>query len=366
MKRLFTKPALLLAALSVAFLSGCSKDPVRPGTIDLPTDAEKITFTTEDGLNKNITFTATSDWDVVLEETTKTTPEWLTVSPMNGKAGSATLSVTLTETNTTGAERTATITIRPSGGTAVTISVTQAPDLILPKKLTTLSWIEDPGDEPSITTFSYDNQGRTIIMAGISVDYTVANQVKLTMDKVFEPGHTYEARYTITLKDGRAATFTGWDREIYTPGGIDEREEFANDYTYDKDGQLSKQQHTKPAAYTVEYAWKDGNIQSLESTDGDFRATLEYTTQQPNNLNIDTWAYLSAILFGQEDYARFLNLAGKRSAMLPSKIAYTEEGESASITLEYTTDTNGYITRITMTSPDGPTDISVLTLEYEE
>lgn len=112
--------ALTLSLLSVA----CSDDdPAEASRIEMDAAGSTVTFAYNDEEPRQVSFTANRDWTVE-----PLTESWLTVSPLEGEAGTATLTLTPAELNT-GTERSATVTIRTvdGGAEAVVTVVQQAP-----------------------------------------------------------------------------------------------------------------------------------------------------------------------------------------------------------------------------------------------
>ncbi len=121
------KPYYLLCLLLILFV-GCDQneesndEPIITPEITIPSGFTSLELDS-DQTSQTITFTATTQWSIALTETTKSTLTWLSVSPMSGSAGSATLSLSLDE-NESNEERSAEITIS-SDGVEKSISVTQ-------------------------------------------------------------------------------------------------------------------------------------------------------------------------------------------------------------------------------------------------
>lgn len=99
-------------------------------TVSQDADAFASFTTTEVNLNRagtgtangdapTVSFTAVEPWSVT------STPNWLTATPANGQAGDATITLKATE-NTTGADRTGTLTITSEHGVEQQLTVTQS------------------------------------------------------------------------------------------------------------------------------------------------------------------------------------------------------------------------------------------------
>jgi hypothetical protein len=85
-------PLLAISALSVS----CGEKPTPTPTpkIEIPAASSNITMPEGSG-TATITFTSSADWNITTSDTKS--PEWLSVSPMSGTAGSATVTVTVKE-----------------------------------------------------------------------------------------------------------------------------------------------------------------------------------------------------------------------------------------------------------------------------
>jgi hypothetical protein len=119
------------AAISAIVLTGCKKELDKPQPIVL-TSAETLTLLADQTEGQTITFTATSAWTVSVSEIDATksataTPEWISISPASGNAGSHTLTLTI-QPNNTDDTRTALITITVDGTQAQVTVIQQTAD----------------------------------------------------------------------------------------------------------------------------------------------------------------------------------------------------------------------------------------------
>ena len=124
------KKSLVIFSLcgGVFFLSGCAKEkekepPQTVSAVEITANASQTLYADQTE-GAEIAFTATGNWTAETAVRTKAAaPEWMTIAPASGGAGSNIIAVTL-ELNDTGADRTAAITIS-SGGEQAEVSVTQ-------------------------------------------------------------------------------------------------------------------------------------------------------------------------------------------------------------------------------------------------
>lgn len=117
--------ANLLLVFSL-LLTSCSKDPGNPDTPENPnlSISETDISVSASGSETRI-FTVTSDaaWNLSISDT-KTVPSWCQASPMNSKAGTTTVTVTISEQNTSFDDRNAFIKVT-SGESSKLLTVTQ-------------------------------------------------------------------------------------------------------------------------------------------------------------------------------------------------------------------------------------------------
>lgn len=162
---------LLCATLFVA----CSSDdnPIED-KVEIPTGKEIIEVS-DYGSEETVTFNATADWNISVNEITTRSANWVTVSPMKGGAGESTITITITDTEYDGEEdRTAEIIITAGNGTPVKIYVVQKGSVhnvkILPKRVKSITKIRIANEDDlytaaeykytDIMSFGYDAQNR--------------------------------------------------------------------------------------------------------------------------------------------------------------------------------------------------------------
>jgi len=111
--------AIAICLTATTLFSGCSKDD-NPPAISVADNSSltQVVYANNVQGNSGVSFTTTGAW------TSSTSADWISISPNNGSSeGNYTISIILA-INTTGADRTATITILCKGD-RITISVTQ-------------------------------------------------------------------------------------------------------------------------------------------------------------------------------------------------------------------------------------------------
>ena len=118
---------IAIAAIATAAFIGCSKDdPKEIDVVDNSSLTQEVYADDTEG-DSGVTFTTTGAWTSSISSAqtrADNTPDWISISPDHGDAaGTYTITITLTP-NTTGADRTAIITIS-CNGTNITITITQ-------------------------------------------------------------------------------------------------------------------------------------------------------------------------------------------------------------------------------------------------
>lgn len=112
------KKLLLLFALAGLFASCGSDDPAPSGSgLTIDDSQLAVTLTGSEGAKQTVRFTAHESWSADVSK------DWCILTPASGEAGNISLTVSATA-NTTGANRTATVTLR-AGGAQAQIQVTQ-------------------------------------------------------------------------------------------------------------------------------------------------------------------------------------------------------------------------------------------------
>ncbi|MBO4557803.1 MAG: BACON domain-containing protein [Bacteroidales bacterium] len=138
MKRFLALALVFCSALSLAV--SCKKPTVEPA-LDITTPAIMVA---EGENTSTFTFKANNDWTVTSSDA------WCKVSPTSGAASENAAMVTLTlEPNTTGAARTATVTVK-AGGLEKQITVTQAPEAVKQEDIA-VNFIWNYQDDTQIT-----------------------------------------------------------------------------------------------------------------------------------------------------------------------------------------------------------------------
>jgi uncharacterized protein YjdB len=189
-----------------------------------------VSFETAGGWTSTITEGAATRAE---EGETRAVATWITISPSSGStAGDYTISITL-DTNFTGADRTATITIT-SGGESITITVTQKAETEDGEK---------PVPEPTYNEFTVGGETFTMSEADSYMEYyghgTNPTAEEMIVRLVSNDGHS--ACLSVTLPDGNQrlapGTYTFYTGEVATaPAGrlLGERESFVYDNTADE------------------------------------------------------------------------------------------------------------------------------------
>ncbi|MDR1003851.1 MAG: hypothetical protein LBL97_02415 [Prevotellaceae bacterium] len=341
MKRFFSFASMSLA---LVLLAGCGKDDPN-GENNSENKDDTTTITIDDNQKQQdvyaditsdgVSFTTTGAWTSVITEkgaTRAEPPTWITISPDHGDAaGNYTISITL-ETNLTGADRTAVITI-VCGDSRIEISVTQKGKTEsgeLPKVCYLVTAIESAekivGNDFTAESyyFEYDTQNR--LLKSIEVTRDIDNE------KAAEPediGFNYKIgiysyagnTITVTEKDS-VVTYSGETTYV----DIDEPELF----TLGADGYVIADDGNNPLTYDNGYlvaeglrtaTWTDGNLTNLGG--GGVEPTeISYNSDWVNNSDILTdlnWIIgQSEWLWGfglgdVERYLKAMGYVGKRS-----------------------------------------------------
>lgn len=90
---------------------GTDPNPTIDDPIVLPSSSSSVSFSSG-ALEQSVSFTANTQWSIAISES-KSTPDWLTVSPMSGSSGTITLTLT-TQENDTFEDRSASVVITAS------------------------------------------------------------------------------------------------------------------------------------------------------------------------------------------------------------------------------------------------------------
>ena len=345
MRKLF----FLFAIAGLLCLSGCgdNDDPENPlaGIVELPAGSESVSLSGTE--SKSIEFTASSDWTVNIGTVTRTEPSWIEVSPMSGKAGKASITVSMKESNNTGVSRQAIIAIKAGEGTPVKITVTQESEARLSKMITSIKTTykdEEDKDGNNTALLSYDpsGDGRLVTYGNFKIDYTSPG-LNVTANYESEMHGTrmiYNLAYTIT--DSRTTALSGSITEQY-PGG-EHTDNIKRSFSY-QENKINKVASTEPAVDELIFTWDNGSISKMDIPGAEeFPIDFTYGTEL-NNMNLNLFPVIYFLLIDDFEFNDLVDLRGERSKYLPSKV-----GTELDIT--YTRDTQGYITKIIVGNGD--------------
>ena len=351
-------------------------------------------------MSHTIGFETTQSWTASVRETSRA-ESWISINPTSGDAGKHTITVTLTENETT-ESRQAVVTIS-CGGESANISITQRgvgqdepedpndpdnpqkpehPDVAPEDRLT---WVETTYTEvysdgsstdKSYMLFEYDAEG--LLTGYDQYDYDSEQTDKINAsyertlkrsegkitdeEKWFEiDGSSYEGmplpnsgEYT---KEYRLNT-SGLVSSYTDPDGASQT------FTYNADGTLARLEYRNPSYpdenSTSTLTWQDGNIVSISTIDGRDNETTTFSyTEHLNPWNgIDIGAFM---IGDAEESAMLLGISGTTVKNLP---ASRQDGNSTT-TYTYTFDAEGRVSTIVVTStfhnPESMENISIAT-----
>ena len=332
-------------------------------------------------MSHTIGFETTQSWTASVRETSRA-ESWISINPTSGDAGKHTITVTLTENETT-ESRQAVVTIS-CGGESANISITQRgvgqdepedpndpdnpqkpehPDVAPEDRLT---WVEPTYTEvysdgsstdKSYMLFEYDAEG--LLTGYDQYDYDSEQTDKINAsyertlkrsegkitdeEKWFEiDGSSYEGmplpnsgEYT---KEYRLNT-SGLVSSYTDPDGASQT------FTYNADGTLARLEYRNPSYpdenSTSTLTWQDGNIVSISTIDGRDNETTTFSyTEHLNPWNgIDIGAFM---IGDAEESAMLLGISGTTVKNLP---ASRQDGNSTT-TYTYTFDAEGRVSTI--------------------
>ena len=339
--------ATTVACLAVLTLfSGCGKDKAddpKPITVANNGQLTQTVFADKTEGASGVNITTTGAWTSSISETAATrasAPAWISISPDNGdKAGQYNIVITLVP-NTTGADRTAVITISCEG-TEITITVTQKKekeDGTIPTDLKLVKRIDEfESDTASVayssTSFEYDSENRLVKIlsnggAAITSIVYAANTVRI--DFPWDESVTYSLNSAGYVEDSGTET-----------------------WSYDGNGYLSRQQNKSDAESYNSYTWQNGNLKSyvcksVLPNDSHYiteTISVEYGALLNKNCGIDLAQFVAVAGLNGSSYAPIYDLFGKSVKNLPSR-AEVQPWDGI-FTYSYETDANGYITKIT-------------------
>ena len=354
-------------------------------------------------MSHTIGFETTQSWTASVRETSRA-KSWISINPTSGDAGKHTITVTLTENETT--ESRQAVVIISCGGESANISITQRgvgqdepedpddpnnpdnpqkpehPDVAPEDRLT---WVETTYTEvysdgsstdKSYMLFEYDAEG---LLTGYDQHDYDSEQT----DKI-------NASYERTLKrsEGKITDEEKWfeiDGSSYEGMPLPNSGEYAKEYrlnasglvsgytdpdgasqtfTYNADGTLARLEYRDPsypeANSTATLTWQDGNIVSISTIDGRDNETTTFSyTEHLNPWNgIDIGAFM---IGDAEESAMLLGISGTTVKNLP---ASRQDGNSTT-TYTYTFDAEGRVSTIVVTStfhnPESMENISIAT-----
>lgn len=354
-------------------------------------------------MSHTIGFETTQSWTASVRETSRA-ESWISINPTSGDAGKHTITVTLTENETT--ESRQAVVIISCGGESANISITQRgvgqdepedpddpndpdnpqkpehPDVAPEDRLT---WVETTYTEvysdgsstdKSYMLFEYDAEG---LLTGYDQHDYDSEQT----DKI-------NASYERTLKrsEGKITDEEKWfeiDGSSYEGMPLPNSGEYAKEYrlnasglvsgytdpdgasqtfTYNADGTLARSEYRDPsypeANSTATLTWQDGNIVSISTIDGRDNETTTFSyTEHLNPWNgIDIGAFM---IGDAEESAMLLGISGTTVKNLP---ASRQDGNSTT-TNTYTFDAEGRVSTIVVTStfhnPESMENISIAT-----
>lgn len=354
-------------------------------------------------MSHTIGFETTQSWTASVRETSRA-KSWISINPTSGDAGKHTITVTLTENETT--ESRQAVVIISCGGESANISITQRgvgqdepedpddpnnpdnpqkpehPDVAPEDRLT---WVETTYTEvysdgsstdKSYMLFEYDAEG--LLTGYDQYDYDSEQTDKIN------------ASYERTLKrsEGKITDEEKWfeiDGSSYEGMPLPNSGEYAKEYrlnasglvsgytdpdgasqtfTYNADGTLARLEYRDPsypeANSTATLTWQDGNIVSISTIDGRDNETTTFSyTEHLNPWNgIDIGAFM---IGDAEESAMLLGISGTTVKNLP---ASRQDGNSTT-TYTYTFEAEGRVSTIVVTStfhnPESMENISIAT-----
>ena len=310
------------------------------------------TFADDTAGNSGVSFTTTGAWSSVITETTidapqksaplratSASPSWISITPDSGKeAGDYTITITLSE-NTTGTDRSATITII-CGESTITITVSQKGTTEDGEILDEPVEPNDP-DEPKIARKVKKINGEEVIY-GDNYDW-------MDWDYVTQIG---SQQYTTKQMSSEE-----W---IY----VETHEGSRVSYGYNNDVRVSKTEYSRdlhnPESFETRYTWSGDAITYIRgilagvSPDYYLSTDLEYGDTEYTLGNIDiNWLLSTSSYYTMLPVSALVVKTTHNNQLLVKKTQIQEMSDGkydAVFTYRYVFDENGYITGIYETS----------------
>ena len=187
----------------------------------------------------------------------------------------------------------------------------------------------------------------------VGSDYTARHEYD-TRNRLIKIGDAY-ANYTypsaktivMTNSEGYVVTFT-LNKDGNVVSWVD-NEDRTTTYTYSNNYLTKIETIGRTYKRTQTLTWDNGNITTIQLTDGDRPVT--YTYEYGSTLNKYTSIDLSILCLDIRGYLDFLSLGlfGKSCQYMPSKVAVLDETHRQMIAIasfRYETDSDGYVTNI--------------------
>lgn len=204
------------------------------------------------------------------------------------------------------------------------------------------NWIEP---KQMFTEFNYDEQGRLIEIVEytkekgkiigekettVIFEYNIENQIKV----IFNNSMEYSS-----------ATFEIQNNQVVTCTTLDCWEEsLTYKWTYNNEGQLAKITETSSQETIWEFTYSDYNLKDIMSYGSNI--PFEYSNQNAYGVNVPLMLIDDIFI----KYAAYLGLTGKNSQNIPEK--YYLIGSEEGIYLTGTTDNDGYLTNLLLSTED--------------
>lgn len=378
---------LLFAIVLGTIITGCSDDDKENNSqikVDDKSSLSQTVYADENEAKSGVKFTTAGAWTSSIKETrsqkdTSTdASSWISISPDHGTAaGEYTMNITL-ETNYTGKDRSATITI-VCGDTNISITVTQegkTEEGDIPEEVSQVYYISSinrsitVGDEKYTSTmeFTYNAENKISKIKDFDTLEMKFEYIKDTLKYTYGNQTTDKAVLILNSKGyaTSAKTFSGgyWDAT------------YNGDYIARV---IGKDFHD----YDRKAEWKDGNMIKVIDEEG-FEAVSVYGTQKNNSaINLDLNWILGSVecwefLVNDENTFHTVILSamghyGKRSEYYKTKTTNAAYGSSAYQDVEeydFQTNDKGLVTKIVTTryylaEPDEKT-VSEYKINYKD